>query len=475
MIAGRYTLEREIGRGGMGSVWLARDETLGRRVALKRVGLTPDGPTPGGPAPDGGRPDLVRAEREAKLAARLNHPHVVAVYDLVDDPTDGARWLVMEYVEGRNLAQLVDSRGVLPVDTAARLLAQASEALALAHEAGIVHRDVKPSNILVDDLGQVKLTDFGIARAEADVSLTRTGLVTGSPAYLAPEVATGSSATPASDVWSLGATLFHALEGRPPYDVGDNVVGALYRIAHEPPPRPLQAGWLTPLFAATMNPDPASRWTMREVQRFLVSGPTAATPPAPAATQTAYLPGHAPVAFDVAPSAPAGRTAPSRRALWPAIAGILVAVAIVLLGVRLLTGGDDPSETGAEPTPGAQSTRSPTQTPTATPSPTESAEQKAKAMEDFVRSYLALVTSDQKAAFAQLTPGYQAQSGGYGEYRRFWKDFRSAAPRRIEADPVAGTVRYRVDYVTKKEGDWSDEVQLRLQESNGTYLIAGES
>src|SRR4051812_36947212 len=161
----------------MGAVWLARDEVLGRPVALKRVGF----------GPGGSEPDLERAEREARLAARLNHPHVVAIYDLVEDGED--RWLVMEYVAGVTLAALVRRDGALSPDQAAPVVRQSADALAAAHSAGIVHRDVKPSNILVGADGQVKLSDFGIARAQADASLTQTGLVTGSPAYLAPEIA----------------------------------------------------------------------------------------------------------------------------------------------------------------------------------------------------------------------------------------------------------------------------------------------
>ncbi len=132
-----------------------------------------------------------------------------------------------------------------------------------------MHRDVKPSNILVRDDGHVKLSDFGIARNSADASLTQTGMVTGSPAYLAPEVATGRPATPASDVWSLGATLFHALAGRPPYDVGDNVLGALYQIVNEPPPRLPEPGDMEPVLLATMAHDPARRWSMDDVARAL--------------------------------------------------------------------------------------------------------------------------------------------------------------------------------------------------------------
>jgi eukaryotic-like serine/threonine-protein kinase len=279
LIAGRYTLDREVGRGGMGAVWLARDETLGRDVAIKRIGT----------APGGESADLTRAEREARLAARLNHPHVVAVFDLITEGDE--RWLVMEYVDGVTLSGLVQRDGALTPDQASPLIRQAADALAAAHAAGIVHRDVKPSNILVTSDGQVKLSDFGIARAEADASLTQTGLVTGSPAYLAPEVASGQMATTASDVWSLGATLFHALAGRPPYEVGDNLMGALYRIVHEEPPRLTEAGWLAPVLEGTMTRDPDHRWSMARVRDALVAGPAGTlVQPAPASTAPAQDP-----------------------------------------------------------------------------------------------------------------------------------------------------------------------------------------
>ena len=268
MIGDRYSLDREIGRGGMGAVWSGTDETLGRTVALKRIGV----------APGGADTDVRRAEREARLAARLNHPHVVAVFDLVDDGDQ--TWMVMEHVEGTNLSEIVKANGPLPADQIAPILAQVADALVAAHSAGIVHRDVKPSNILVSPDGNVKLTDFGIARTEADAALTQTGLVTGSPAYLAPEVATGRSATEASDMWSFGATLCHALTGRPPYDVGDGqsgVMGALYRIVNDEPPRPASAGWLAPLLAATMVKDPGQRWTAAQVRTFLEAGGTSFT------------------------------------------------------------------------------------------------------------------------------------------------------------------------------------------------------
>ena len=257
VIAGRYSFDAQIGRGGMGVVWRGEDRMLGREVALKKVGMMPGG----------SEPDLVRAEREAQLAARLNHPHIVAIFDLVAE--GDAHWLVMEYVQGRTLGQRVSEEGPLDPEEARVVLAQAADALAAAHNAGILHRDVKPSNILIRHDGSVKLTDFGIARATADVTLTQTGLVTGSPAYLAPEVASGGRASSASDVWALGATLYHALEGHPPYDMGGNVMAGMYQIVHGPEPRSDRAGILTGLLEHTLVKDPDSRWTMDQVRDAL--------------------------------------------------------------------------------------------------------------------------------------------------------------------------------------------------------------
>ncbi len=321
MIAGRYSLVREVGRGGSGAVWLGRDETLGRPVALKRIGLLPGADST----------DLARAEREARLSARLHHPHVVLVYDVVTDPESGARWLVMEYVEGPTLDGLVRERGRLTPDEAAPLLWQVADALVAAHAAGIAHRDVKPSNVLLEHGRVAKLADFGIARVASDPSLTQTGMVTGSPAYLAPEIATGTGGGDAADVWSLGATAWHVLAGRKPYDSGDNVLGTLYRIVHEEPPRLDDAGWLAPVLAGTMVRDPAQRWSMAQVRDYLAAGrdalpapataplPAAAAAPAPAAPvtpATADEPTQQVPRPDPAPAAPdthAHRRAPHRR------------------------------------------------------------------------------------------------------------------------------------------------------------------
>jgi serine/threonine protein kinase len=476
VIAGRYRLLREIGRGGMGAVWLGRDTVLGRDVALKRIGLIPGAQAP----------DLARAEREARLAARLNHPHVVAVYDLVDTADD--TWLVMEYVEGTTLSALVARDGALSSEQAGRLVHQAADALAAAHAAGIVHRDVKPSNMLVGADGQLKLTDFGIARAEADASLTRTGLVTGSPAYLAPEVASGSSATDAADVWSLGASLFHLLAGHPPYDVKDNVMGALYRIVHEEPPRLANADWLAPVLEHTMARDPGRRWSMSRVRDVLEQGPRAeihpepepfapvpeagdgtrqlqATPPEPLAVPAAV----APVAIDPRAErrAETGRDRSSRAGRWPWIAAIAVLVAVVVVVSAAYLGSRDhgrPSASG--PGTSLESTAS---------SHSSSAPDRAATMRSFITTYLQTVTTDRHRAWAMLTPSFQRESHGFGSYQKFWRPISSATPHDISPDPSSMTVSYGVDYLRTDGTTRSDQVTLRLQPAGASYLIAGES
>src|SRR5919112_3864590 len=183
----------------MSSVWRGRDQVLERDVALKPLGLLPGQEAP----------DLARAEREARLAARLDHAHVVALFDLLED--HGEQWLVMEHVDGRNLAQLVAERGPLPPDSAALLLGQAADALAAAHRAGIVHRDLKPSNILVTPGGQVKLLDFGIAKllgGSPGPDLTQTGFVAMTPEFAAPEQIRNQPVDTATDVYSLGVLLY---------------------------------------------------------------------------------------------------------------------------------------------------------------------------------------------------------------------------------------------------------------------------
>jgi serine/threonine protein kinase len=454
VIAGRYTLDREIGRGGMGAVWSGTDRTLGRTVALKRIGT----------APGGGTPDVQRAEREARLAARLNHPHVVAVFDLVDEPETGDQWMVMEHVEGTNLSEIVKTTGALPPDQIAPILAQVADALAAAHTAGIVHRDVKPSNILVAPDGNVKLTDFGIARTEADAALTQTGLVTGSPAYLAPEVASGQLATEASDVWSLGATLCHALAGKPPYEVGDNVMGALYRIVNEDPPRPANAGWLAPLLVHSMVKDPAERWTAAQARDFLASGPPSADGLSPAedpVTRTTTLETVPAPPRPPAPASASGR----RRTPSPVVIAAVFAV-LVLTAIAFVIGlsSDDPESTptGADETPSSSSTEQP-------------AAASKEDMEAFIDDYLALVVSDPEAAFEMLTPAYQEASDGLDGYLGFWDTVVSTKLISVAADPEQLLVDYRYTYVVRGAGPKTESITLRLEQTDdGRYLIADQ-
>lgn len=462
-VADRYTLIREVGRGGMGAVWLARDEVLGRDVAVKRLA-----------AREGLGPTEERVRREARLSAMLNHAGVVTVFDLADDGDDV--WLVMEYVDSVTLSQFVREHGPLTPDHAASLVTQAAEALAVAHAAGIVHRDVKPGNMLVTPEGSLKLGDFGIARSGGDPSLTATGLVTGSPGYLAPEVAAGGTATRASDVWSLGASLFHTLVGGPPYDTGDNLMGTLYRLVHEEPPRTDRAGWLDPVLRGTMERDPQRRWTARQVCDFLAAGPHAVPPviAPPTDGTTAARTDEAPERTQVVPAVGAGGGAsnPSRsllggRRAMPAVA--LVVVLLVLFlggGAWLLMRGDDPaSEAGANSTPSAT-----TSTPTTTPPllPDEAG------IEAFVGDYLGLVTSDKRAAFDMLTPDYQEESGGFSGYRSWWRQVKSVDLLQIDAQAQELTVSYRVRYDMKKGRDREENITLDLSFDEGDYLIAGQ-
>lgn len=266
-VGGRYALVEQIGSGAMGVVWLARDALLDRPVAVKEL-----------------RPDLAfeevqvvgaRAMREARNAARLQHPNAVAVFDVVVE--DDRPWLVMEYVPARTLGALLTERGTLDPAEAARIGGRVAAALAAAHAAGIVHRDVKPSNVLIGEDGTVKLTDFGISRAAGDGTLTGSGMITGTPAYLAPEVARGEQPDTSSDVFSLGATLYAATEGQSPHGVSDNSFGLLYRAALGKVEPPTRSGPLTGVLMRMLATDPATRPTAAEAIGLLAEPPAQPT------------------------------------------------------------------------------------------------------------------------------------------------------------------------------------------------------
>src|ERR1700689_1840154 len=210
LVAGRYRLNDQLGRGAMGIVWRGRDELLERDVAIKEVRV------PAMVSQEDAGIVYQRTLREARTAARLNHPGVVTVFDVVEE--NGSPWIVMELVQARALDQIVTEDGPLPPLAAARVGECLLSALSCAHSAGILHRDVKPSNVLIDSGGRAVLTDFGIAKFEGDPGLTQVGMVVAPPGFPAPERLRGQPATPASDLWSLGATLYAAVEGRGPFE-----------------------------------------------------------------------------------------------------------------------------------------------------------------------------------------------------------------------------------------------------------------
>lgn len=267
-IGGRYLLSGKLGSGAMGTVWAAYDEVLRRRVAVKELKV-PLG------VPDQEALDMrERILREARAVGGLSHPNVITVFDVVD--VGGEPVVVLELVPSRNLAEMISEHGALTVAQAAVVGYATAGGLRAAHRAGITHRDVKPGNVLIADDGRVKLTDFGIARNIADAPMTSAGLVLGSPAYIAPEVAAGQPVTPAADLWGLGATLFAAVEGHPPYDVGGDPVKTITEVVDGDVPRPRSGGPVAEVIAALMVKDPDARMPLDEVRvrlRPLISDP----------------------------------------------------------------------------------------------------------------------------------------------------------------------------------------------------------
>ena len=263
LVEGRYRLLDRIGHGAMSVVWQARDERLNRLVALKEL------------RQDAGLDDgaffrsCARAVREARLAAQLRHLHAVTVYDVIESA--GSVYVVMEFLPSRSLTDLVLEHGPLGPDEAARLGRQIASALAAAHAAGILHRDVTPNNVLVTEDGTAKIVDFGVSHAVGDATATGNGLVVGTVAYLAPEVASGDEGGFPADVYSLGATLYTALEGAPPFGTDDNPVALLERIVHDKLTPPRHAGALAGALTRMLHRDPAARPTMAEVEELLTT------------------------------------------------------------------------------------------------------------------------------------------------------------------------------------------------------------
>ncbi|MFE9169907.1 protein kinase [Streptomyces kebangsaanensis] len=250
LLAGRYRLGGVLGRGGMGTVWRAEDETLGRTVAVKELRF------PSNIDEDEKRRLITRTLREAKAIARIRDTSAVTVFDVVDE--DDRPWIVMELVEGKSLAEVIREDGLLEPRRAAEVGLAILDVLRSAHRQGILHRDVKPSNVLIADDGRVVLTDFGIAQVEGDPSLTSTGMLVGAPSYISPERARGHKPGPAADLWSLGGLLYAAVEGVPPYDKG-SAIATLTAVMTEPLDGPRNAGPLKDVIHGLLTKEPAER------------------------------------------------------------------------------------------------------------------------------------------------------------------------------------------------------------------------
>jgi eukaryotic-like serine/threonine-protein kinase len=489
LIADRYRLRHVVGRGGMGVVWEAWDERLERRVALKQLHRQTTG--------SAAEAELAnkRAMREARLTARLNHPHAVPVFDVVEQ--QGQLWLIMQFIPSITLAAVLEEVGPLKPDEAAKVGAQVASALAAAHAVGIVHRDVKPGNILIAEDSTALISDFGIAHALGDVTLTSSGMIHGTPAYLAPEVARGGEATFASDMFSLGATLYGAIEGTPPFGTDENSMALLHRVASGEFPPPQRCGALTPVIMHMLSADPEARPSMGAVadnfaerSRSSARGETLTPAAADEATTgeaadpslSTTEPSRGP---DSAPeSAPQSRdqrlTEPRRRrAIAVAVAivallGLGIPIAAVLMddrkavspatdpgqssaaapaSTKLSTAPQSPTLSAAAPsasttprleapaTPQAR-TRTPAPIPSPTTAPTVQGTPTAAQLRQAITSYYALMPRNTDAAWPRMTASYQTNhAGGRQAYQQFWDsvtrislaDVKGMPPRSAQA------------------------------------------
>ncbi|WP_420706900.1 protein kinase domain-containing protein [Streptomyces sp. NRRL F-2664] len=279
LLAGRYRLNAVLGKGGMGTVWRAQDETLGRTVAVKELRFS------SGVDDDEKRRLITRTLREAKAIARIRSGGAVTVYDVVDE--DARPWIVMELIEGPSLAEFIRENGPLTPHRAAEVGLAVLDVLRAAHGQGILHRDVKPSNVLIAGNGRVVLTDFGIAQVEGDPSVTSTGMLVGAPSYISPERARGQKPGPPADLWSLGGLLYASVEGVPPYDKG-SALATLTAVMTEPVDPPKNAGPLTEVIYGLLAKDPARRLDEARARQMLtavLAAPEPAPVPAPAVAE----------------------------------------------------------------------------------------------------------------------------------------------------------------------------------------------
>jgi eukaryotic-like serine/threonine-protein kinase len=492
LVADRYRLDQPIGAGAMGVVWRAHDVRLDRTVALKELLMQP------GLAEAEAETARARAMREGRIAARLQHPHAISVYDVALDggSTDtGDRvvpWLVMEYLPSRSLATVLAEQGTLPPHEAARVGRQVAAALAAAHKAGIVHRDVKPGNILLGRNGTVKITDFGISRASWDATVTRTGVLAGTPAYFPPEVARGELPGPAGDVFSLGSTLYAAVEGEPPFGLDENTLALLRTVAEGRVRPPQQAGPLSAVLMQLLADDPLRRPSMSDAAAALgaVESLAAAAPNTPGAIpprqpRTA-TPTPAPTALNLTsgwPPEAAGRDVPApnrtlrrRPAVLLAAAGCLVLLVAVLTVTWVSDGRNQPAvaTSAAPPAPGANGAPS---------APASPAQPQSAQLEQAVRTYYDLLPEDTDAAWQYLGAAERAKARGFAGYDQFWSQIDQISIRglTVTGDTVLVNLqfepenrrptfeRYRLIMGPAPDGRVLIESAFRL----GTFTLAG--
>lgn len=325
-ICDRYRLLEVLGRGGMGTVWRAHDERLQREVAIKEVELPAS-------LPDELRASSSeRAMREARAAARLSHAGAVTIFDVQQD--SGRAYLVMELVDAPTLADVLERQGPLTPKRAAQIGRDVLGALEAAHSVGIVHRDVKPANVMIPPHGTAKLADFGIASVKNDPKITQTGFILGSPSYMAPEQADGRGSGPEADLWALGATLYYAVEGTPPFEAGA-AIPTLAAVLHDTPRPPQNAGPLAPVINGLLEKDPTRRPSHAEVRRMLeeaasgTSHAVVATTPAPETEPAARSTG-----IELEPDR-------SQRRVWPVALALLIALALLSVAAIAFLGGEE--------------------------------------------------------------------------------------------------------------------------------------
>ncbi|GAA0553220.1 WD40 repeat domain-containing serine/threonine protein kinase [Actinomadura livida] len=468
LLAGRYRLLTLIGRGGMGAVWRAWDSELGRTVAVKELRL------PEHVGADERRVCYARMDREARAAGRLRHPGIITVHDRVSGE-DGRPWIVMEFVEGGSLQDLLADEKRLPVGRVARIGAQMLAALRLAHRHGIVHRDVKPANVLLEG-DRVVLTDFGIAALDGDVTLTRSGAIIGTPAFMAPEQVRGKAATPESDLWSLGATLFAAVEGGPPF-TGTSPGSVFVAIATEDPAPCVHAGPLGEVLTGLLRKDPAERLTADRAEELLTALAAEPAPAPPTDDRAAAQPGppprpvpHVQTPPPGPPPQPAppgnwagptrrGAPSPSARPSLPLLIGGLAAASALLLVTGAAVFWPDGGNAPAAETSGSGPASSPPAPPT--PGPVSTG-----------KAYRTLKTPDWARSVSFSPDGQALAAGLEGGSIRLWNmpGGDVDATMKVDARSVP-LVAFRKNGKSLISGQWDGSVRLWNVASRSSSII----